>query len=124
MTIFALCVFSGGLPRTDSDAGAEALRAAGYEVIRLPLELKATLEVEGNDFIEVRREGNDDRDSRVAMYADLDRILTPFGGGWDGSGCETIAEMWAVDARIEASRKPPGRAHLRVVGGRGGSGPS
>ncbi len=113
MTIFALCVFSGGLQQTNSDAGGEALRAAGYEVIRLPLELKATLEVEGDDFIEVRREGNDDEASRLAMYADLDRILKPFGGGWDGSGCETIAEMWAPNARIEATRK--GRAHLRVV---------
>jgi hypothetical protein len=36
MTIFGLCVFSGGLERTNSDAAAEALRAAGYEVFRLP----------------------------------------------------------------------------------------
>jgi hypothetical protein len=41
MTIFALCVFSAG----DPEAAAEALLAAGYEVYRLPFELKRALEI-------------------------------------------------------------------------------
>ena len=65
MTIFALCVFSGGLEQTNSDAGAEALRAAGYTVFRLPPALKATLEVEGDDFVEIRRQGSDDDELRA-----------------------------------------------------------
>jgi hypothetical protein len=36
MTISALCIFSGGLPQTNPDAAAEAVRAAGYQVFRLP----------------------------------------------------------------------------------------
>ena len=95
MTIFALCVFSGG----HSDAGAEALRAAGYEVIRLPPQLKATLEVKGDDFVEIRREGNDDEDSRDAMRADVNRILDPFSGEIDGCAFMTIAEMWDAQGR-------------------------
>jgi hypothetical protein len=88
-------VFSGGLERTDSDAGAEALRAAGYEVFRLPPELKKTLQVEGDDYVEIRGKGTDDDDSRDAMEADVNRILSPFGGEIDSSAFMTIAEMWA-----------------------------
>jgi hypothetical protein len=94
VTIFALCVFSGSLENVDSDAGAAALRAAGYEVFRLPPALKKTLEVEGDDYVEARREGTDDEDSRDAMDADIDRILQPFGGERCCSGFMTIAEMW------------------------------
>ena len=84
MTIFALCIFSGGLPQTNPDAAAEALRAAGYQVFRLPPELKATLEVEGDDFIEIRREGDDDDDDSIdAMWTDAERIVSPFGGDAD-----------------------------------------
>ena len=94
---------------TDPDAGAEALRAAGYQVFRLPHELKATLEVEGDDFIEIRREGdNDDEDARDAMEADVNRILSPFGGEIDCSGFLTIAEMWTPS--------PPCCAHCRDLG--------
>jgi hypothetical protein len=106
MTIFALCCFAAGLD-PDPDAAAEALRAAGYEVFRLPLELKATLEIEGDDFIEVRGEGNDDKDSRNAMEADVNRILSPFGGEIDCSAFRTIAEMWAPSMRL------PRCAHCR-----------
>ena len=109
MTIFALCVFSGGLERTDSDAGAEALRAAGYQVFRLPPVLKARLEVEGDDFIEIRREGdNDDEDGRDAMEADVNRILSPFGGEIEPFGCVTIAELWTP--------LPPCCAHCKGLG--------
>ena len=94
MTIFALCCFAAGLD-PDPDAAAEALRAAGYEVFRLPPELKATLEIQGDDFIEVRGKGNDDEDSRNAMEADVNRIVDPFGGEIDCSAFLTIAEMWA-----------------------------
>ena len=66
ITIFALCVFAGGLPQTNPDAAAEALRAAGYQVFRLPPELNNS-EVEGDDFIEIRREGDADDDAIHAM---------------------------------------------------------
>jgi hypothetical protein len=60
MTISALCIFSGNLTKAaDIDAAAEALRAAGYQVFRLPPELNNS-EVEGDDFIEIRREGDAD----------------------------------------------------------------
>jgi hypothetical protein len=39
MTLSALCIFSGNLPQNNPDAAAEALRAAGYQVFRLPPEL-------------------------------------------------------------------------------------
>ena len=119
MTIFALCCFSGGLEETDSDAGAEALRAAGYEVFRLPAALKATLEIEGDDFIEVRGEGNDDEDSRDAMEADAERIVKPFGGAIDPTGALTIAELWespGSSQQASSNRIRPCCAHCRVLG--------
>ena len=93
MTIFALCGFSAG-QNPNPDAGTEALRQAGYTVFRLPPALKADLEFEGDDYIEVRGAGEED--ARDAMKADVNRILEPFGG-WidDYSGFLTIAEMWA-----------------------------
>jgi hypothetical protein len=107
MTIFALCCFAEGLD-PDPDAATEALRAAGYEVFRLPPALKATLEIKGDDFIEVRGEGNDDEDSRDAMEADVNRILSPFGGEIDCSAFRTIAEMWTPT--------PPCCAHCSYPG--------
>jgi hypothetical protein len=106
MTIFALCGFAAaGLD--DPDAAAAALRAAGYQVFRLPRALKATLKIEGDDFIEVRGEGNDDEKSRDAMEADVDRIVSPFGGAIDPSDCVTIAELWTPLEREEPSNVVP-----------------
>jgi hypothetical protein len=80
MTIAAWCLFCGNIPGNNPDAAAEALRAAGYQVFRLPPELQdATCEIEGDDFIEIRREGADD-DAINAMWADIDRIVAPFEG--------------------------------------------
>jgi hypothetical protein len=93
MIISTLCIFSGGLPETDSDAAAKALRAAGYEIYRLPLELKAKLEVEGDDFIEVRRRARADAFPETIM-AHVERIVSPFGGYVDGS-CEAAMEPFA-----------------------------
>ena len=85
MTISALCIFAGDLPQTNPDAAAEALRAAGYQVFRLPPELNNS-EVEGDDFIEIRREGDADDDSIHAMWTDAERIVSPFGGYADCCG--------------------------------------
>jgi hypothetical protein len=85
--IAALCGFLGNIEGNDPDASAEALRAAGYQVFRLPPELKAaTCEIEGDDFIEVRREGDADDDAINAMWADVDRIVAPFEGEVDCVG--------------------------------------
>jgi hypothetical protein len=86
MTISALCIFSGNLPRTNPDAAAKALRAAGYQVFRLPPKLRATLDVEGDDFIEIRREGDANDDAIDAMWADARRIVEPFDGDVDCVG--------------------------------------
>jgi hypothetical protein len=86
----SVCVFSGDLPETDSDAAAKALRAAGFEVFRLPLELKAKLDILGDDYIEIRR---NDR-SRDAMEAEVDRIVEPLGGRVE-IGIESILEFFA-----------------------------
>jgi hypothetical protein len=67
------------------DAAVEALRAAGYEVFRLPPELNNS-EVEGDDFIEIRREGDADDAAIDAMWADARRIVDPFGGDVDCVG--------------------------------------
>jgi hypothetical protein len=92
--IFALCCFSQGCD-PDPDAAAAALSRAGYEVIRRPLALKIERGLEGDDFIEIRRAGNnDDEDARDAMEAEVERIVAPFGGAIDPSGCLTIAELW------------------------------
>jgi hypothetical protein len=80
-----LCIFSGNLPQNNPDAAAEALRAAGYQVFRLPPELNNS-EVEGDDFIEIRREGDADDDSINTMWADARRIVDPFGGDVDCVG--------------------------------------
>jgi hypothetical protein len=85
MTISALCIFSGNMPKSDPDAAAEALRAAGYQVFRLPAELNKS-EVEGDDFIEIRREGDADDAAIDAMWADAQRIVDPFDGGVDCVG--------------------------------------
>ena len=86
MTISALCIFSGDLPQINPDAAAEALRAAGYQVFRLPPKLRATLDVEGDDFIEIRREGDANDDAIDAMWTDARRIVDPFGGDVDCVG--------------------------------------
>jgi hypothetical protein len=94
MTIAAWCLFCGNIPGNNPDAAAEALRAAGYQVFRLPPLLKVALEFPGDDFLEIRREGVDDEGSLMAMRADAERIVEPFGGGIDCSGAKTIAELW------------------------------
>ena len=77
MPVFsALCVFSGTESETNPDAAAEALRAAGYQVFRLPPELKNS-EVEGDDFLEIRREGDADDDAINAVWADAQRVVDP-----------------------------------------------
>jgi hypothetical protein len=85
MTISALCIFAGDNPKANPKAAAEALRAAGYEVFRLPPELNNS-EVEGDDFIEIRREGDADDAAIDAMWADARRIVDPFGGDVDCVG--------------------------------------
>jgi hypothetical protein len=85
MTISALCIFAGDNPKANPDAAAEALRAAGYQVFRLPPELNNS-EVEGDDFIEIRREGDADDDAIHAMWADAQRIVDPVGGDVDCVG--------------------------------------
>ena len=87
MTIAALCGFLGNIEGNDPDGAAEALRAAGYQVFRLPPELKAaTCEIEGDDFIEIRCEGAAADDAIDAMWADAQRIITPFQGEVDCVG--------------------------------------
>jgi hypothetical protein len=119
MTIFALCVFSAGLD-PDPEAAAEALLAAGYEVYRLPFELKRALEIPDDDFIEIRRAGNnDDEDSRDAMEADAERIVEPFGGAIDPTGALTIAELWespGSSQQASSNRIRPCCAHCRDLG--------
>ena len=86
MTILsALCIFAGDNPQANPDAAAEALRAAGFTVFRLPAELHNS-EVEGDDFIEIRREGDADDDAIHAMWTDARRIVDPFGGDVDCVG--------------------------------------
>jgi hypothetical protein len=85
MIISALCMFCGNIEGNNPDAAAEALRAAGYQVFRLPPELNNS-EVEGDDFIEIRREGDADDDSINTMWADARRIVDPFGGDVDCVG--------------------------------------
>jgi hypothetical protein len=55
----------------------------------LPPLLKVALEFP-DDFLEIRR----DDDSRKAMEADAERIVSLFGGEIDCSGAQTIAELW------------------------------
>jgi hypothetical protein len=106
MTILsALCIFSGNLPETNSDAAAEALRAAGYEVFRLPPELKATLDVEGDDFIEIRREGEDNDDDIHALYRDAERIVSPFGGYADSFGVASPEPFLELTAPPDPTRQ-------------------
>jgi hypothetical protein len=95
----AVVVFSGDLEKTDSDAAAEALRAAGFVVYRLPPELKAKLDVPGDDFIEIRRA---DR-SRDMMEVEANCIVEPFGGFVE-LGFESILEFF-----IPPPPLPPGR---------------
>lgn len=112
MTISALCVFSGDLPRTDSDAAAEALRAAGYEVFRLPPDLQAKHDglikdggaVEGDDFIEIRRDGDDDS----IMWKDAERIVDPLGGYVDcvGPASDTTFEELRTSSAFKDEDEP------------------
>jgi hypothetical protein len=81
-TLSALCIFAGDNPQANPDAAAEALRAAGYQVFRLPPELHNS-KVPGDDFIEVHKEGDADED---AMWADAQRVVDPFGGDVDCVG--------------------------------------
>jgi hypothetical protein len=85
----SVVVFSGDMPGSDSDAAAEALRAAGFEVYRLPPVLKAKLDVPGDDFIEIRR-GDD---SREEMEVEAECIVEPLGGRVE-CGVESILEFF------------------------------
>jgi hypothetical protein len=49
MKWLALVMFTDGLPETDSDAGADALREAGYTVNRMPEDLHTLLRLEPED---------------------------------------------------------------------------
>ena len=88
MIISALCIFSGDLPENNPDGAAEALTRAGYQIFRLSPEQKARLAVEGDDFIEICRNGNANDD--YAMLADAERIVSPFGGMADDCGAASI----------------------------------
>jgi hypothetical protein len=105
MTIFALCCFAFNCPTFNPDAAAEALRAAGFKVYRLPPLLKVALEFP-DDFLEIRR----DDDSREAMEADAERIVSLFGGAIDPSDARTIAELWGYSEKsstsVEHSERP------------------
>jgi hypothetical protein len=87
MTILsALCIFAGDNPQANPDAAAEALRAAGFTVFRLPAELHNS-EVPGDDFIEVHKEGDEDAaDAIHVMWGDARRVVDPFGGDVDCVG--------------------------------------
>ena len=93
MTISALCIFSGDLPQTNPDAAAEALRAAGYKVFRLPPALKKKLEVEGDA----------DDDSIDAMRADAERIASPFGGYVDCCGAASIEPFAELTLNLQSA---------------------
>lgn len=99
-TISALVIFAEDWLGTNANGAAEALAGAGYEVFRLPPELKAKVEIEGDDFIEVRRQvdgvdensinatwGDDDEQHPInAMWANLKRIVAPFDADVDEVG--------------------------------------
>jgi hypothetical protein len=110
MTISALCIFAGDNPQAKPDAAAEALRAAGYQVFRLPPELNNS-EVEGDDFIEIRREGDADDDAIDALWADAERIVKPFGGDVDDVGAASAEPFLELTAP-----SPPRCAHCRDPG--------
>jgi hypothetical protein len=97
MTISALCIFAGDNPKANPNA------AAGYEVFRLPPELNNS-EVEGDDFIEIRREGDADDAAIHAMWADARRIVDPFGGDVDCVG--PASEEPFNDLFYDDCRKP------------------
>ena len=85
-----MCIFAGDNPQANPDAAAEALRAAGYEVFRLPPAFRDTLYINGDDFVEIRKRDDDDEkdadDLASAIRADTERIVEPFGGDVDCVG--------------------------------------
>ena len=120
MTISALCIFAGDNPKANPDAAAEALRAAGYQVFRLPPERHVS-EVEGDDFIEIRREGDADDDAINVMWEDARRIVDPFGGDVDCVGPaseELFHELTALEELFRELTAPslPRCAHCRELG--------
>jgi hypothetical protein len=66
-----------------ANAAAEALTAP---VFRLSPALKAEIEINGADVIEVRRENGDDEPAVAAMWADIKRIVAPFDADVDDVG--------------------------------------
>lgn len=99
-TISALVIFAEDWLGTNANGAAEALAGAGYEVFRLPPELKAKVEIEGDDFIEVRRQvdgvdensinatwGDDDEQHPInVMWDDVKRVVAPFDADVDDVG--------------------------------------
>ena len=104
MLISALCIFGGDCPDYNPDAAAEALRQAGYQVFRLPPELKDMLDLEvedsanEDDFIEVRRE----TDNEDAMWDDAERIVSPFGGYADCCGPASEEPFFELTDKLRA----------------------
>jgi hypothetical protein len=112
--ISALCMFCGNIPGNNPDGAAEALRAARYEVFRLPPELKAaTCEIEGDDFIEIRREGAADDDAIDAMWADAQRIVAPFEGDVECVGAASEELFLELTGSLDTR---PRCAHCRGLG--------
>jgi hypothetical protein len=70
----------------DVDLAADELRAAGYEVLRLPAKYALRLCHPLDDFIEVRWVGSDDEKVVNAMWKEIDRIVTKYGGYADMCG--------------------------------------
>jgi hypothetical protein len=75
--LFAYVAFSGDLD-PDVDAAVRTLERAGYHVNRCPKKYLARVDVEGDDFIEVRVIGGEDEMGE--FMDDVEAIVSEHGG--------------------------------------------
>jgi hypothetical protein len=86
----ATVAFSGDAPELDVDRAAAELQRAGYQVTRLPDELRARLVFAGDDYIEAVFDGPDDDDGDVADSKKIDALVDKYAGALVECG-----PMWA-----------------------------
>jgi hypothetical protein len=85
----ATVAFSGDAPEVNVDSAVAELRRAGYQITRLPDELRACLVIPGDDFIEAVFDGPDDDDGDGGGFKKINALVDKYAGN-----CVECGPMW------------------------------
>jgi hypothetical protein len=85
MKFVCTAIFSGNMPNVDVDRAVAELTKAGYTVVRLPEELRTTLDSPGDDFAEATFECPNEAVAECA-FNEIGAIVAPYAGIYDDCG--------------------------------------